>query len=322
MRYYSNFISEFNHYPLSYSVDKCVLVGFVDFKRVDSLLSSIDDLYYKHLNVTADFMVKSPFKNPSDCLGNGLYYWSTSHYENRKNLSFFHNFSFELVDGMIGEHNTFWLGFGFNRFGTIDWTHWKIEFNPNKVLPCDFTDELFGFLISNSYDLSLKEFDVAVDFPLSRDLFSMSVNNGRKYSLILNSEQDKTEYSGTRHTNGFTKIYNKTLESKLDTDITRVEFTFTDINYNSVVVGLPDIFITDFIQLKIDGLGELNDTEKFILHTLIQSPERINELGRYMRSKMKNILDNYLYSYSINEKDFRGCIDILKSIPLVKVALR
>lgn len=315
MKYYDNFISNFSHYPLTYSIDKCVIVGFLEFGKIDYLLCAIDKLYYKHLNITCECQMSVPW------VDSGLYYWSTSHYENRKNLSFFHNFSFELKDGMTGDINTFWLGLGFNHFGNVDYTRWKIEFNPNKVLPCAFTDELLQLLLVNSYDISLKEFDVAIDLPLKREAFSMSTKNGRKYSLIYNSNQDKTEYSGTRHTNGFTKIYNKTLESKLKADITRIEFTFTDINYSSAIVGLPDIFITDYKQLEIDGVGELNDTEKFILHTLIDYPERINELGRYMKAKMKSILDGYVYSYSINEKDFRKCIDILKSIPIVKVAL-
>lgn len=315
MRYYEHFISDFNRYPLTYSIDKCVVVGFLEFRTIDYLLNAIDKLYYKHLNITCEKEMSVPW------LTDELFFWHTTYYENKKNLSFVHNFNFELKDGLTGEFNTFWLGLGFNRFGTIDYTRWKLEFNPNKALPCEFTENLLQLLIVNSYDIGLNEFDVAVDFPLKRDLFSMSVNNGRKYSFIYNSNQDKTEYSGTRHTNGFTKIYNKTLESKLKTDLTRIEFTFTDINYNSVIVGLPDIFITDYKQLMIDGVGELNDTERFILHTLLNEPTRINELGRKMKIKMKNILDGYVYSYCVNEKDFRRCIDILKSIPIVKVAL-
>lgn len=315
MRYYDNFISNFNHCPLTYSIDKCVVVGFLEFRKIDYLLNAIDKLYYKHLNITCKKEMSIPW------ITDELFFYHTTYYENKKNLSFLHNFSFELKDGMTGDMNTFWLGLGFNRFGNVDYTRWKIEFNPNKVLPCAFTDELFQLLLVNSYDVSLKEFDIAIDLPLKREAFSMSTKNGRKYSLIYNSDKDKTEYSGTRHSNGFTKIYNKTLESKLKTDITRIEFTFTDINYKSAIVGLPDIFITDYKQLAIDGVGELNDTEKFILHTLIDYPERINELGRKMKNKMKSILDGYVYSYSINEKDFRKCIDILKSIPIVKVAL-
>lgn len=316
MRYYDSFISNFNRSPLTYSIDKIVVIGFLEFGKIDYVLNAIDKLYYKHLNITCEKEMSVPWAL------NDLFFYHTTYYENKKNLSFYHNFSFEIKDGMSGDMHTFWLGLGFNRFGNIDYTRWKLEFNPNKVLPCDFTNELLQLLLTNSYDLSLKEFDIAIDFPLKRELFSMSTRNGRKYSLIYNSNQDKTEYSGTRHTNGFTKIYNKTLESKLDTDITRVEFTFTEINYSSAIVGLPDMFITDYKQLKIDEVGELNDTEKFILHTLMDYPERINELGRYMKAKMKSILDGYVYSYSMNEKDFRKCIDILKSIPIVKVALK
>lgn len=316
MRYYDTHVSTFNHYPLTYSIDKIVILGFLEFGKIDYVLNAIDKLYYKHLNITCEKNMSVPWSTDE------LFYWHTTHYENRKNLSFFHNFSFEIKDGMSGDINTFWLGLGFNRFGNIDYTRWKIELNPNKVLPCDFTNELLQLLITNSYDMSLKEFDIAVDLPLKRECFSMSTKNGRKYALIYNSDKDKTEYSGTRHTNGFTKIYNKTLESKLDKDLTRLEFTFTDISYKSAVIGLPDIFITDYKQLEIGGVGDINDTERFILHTLIEQPTRINELGRYMKQKMKSILDGYVYSYSINEKDFRKCIDILKSIPIVKVALR
>lgn len=315
MRYYSNFISFFEHYPLTYSIDKIVIVGFIDSGRINYLLDSIDKLYYKHLNITCEKNISVPWSTDE------LFYWHTTYYETKKNLSFYHNFSFEIKDGMSGDVNTFWLGLGFNRFGRVDFTRWKVEFNPNKVLPCAFTEELFRLLIFCSYDITLKEFDIAVDLPLKRDLFSMSTRNGRKYSLIYNSNQDKTEYSGVRHTNGFTKIYNKTLESKLDTDVTRLEFTFTDVNYKEVVTGLPDIYITDFKQLIIDGVGELNDTEQFILHTLIEQPERINELGRKMKSKMNSILDNYVYSYFINEADFCNCLDILNSINIVKCSL-
>lgn len=315
MRYYKSFISKFNNYSLIYSIDKCVVVGEFEYSKIDYILNSIDKLYYKHLNKTADSLMSVPW------IFDDLFYWSTNHYESKKNLSFYHNFSFEIKDGKTGDINSFWLGLGFNRFGNIDYTRWKLEFNPNKILPCDFVQSLFNILIVNSYTFTLKEFDIAVDFPMTRDMFSMSTNNGRKYSLILNDSLDKTEYSGVRHTNGFTKIYNKTLESKLDDDVTRIEFTFTDINYNDVINGLPYIFVTDFKQLKMGDIGILNDTESFILHTLLDFPERINELGRKMKNKMKSILNSYVYSYSISSEDFNKCIDILKTIDIVRVAL-
>ena len=316
MRYYKTHISSFNHIPLTYSVDKIVLLGFLEYNKIDYLLSAIDKLYYKHLNITCKNQMSVPW------VSGDLFYWSTTHYENKKNLSFNHNFSFELKDGITGELNTFWLGLGFNRFGNIDYTRWKLEFNSNKVLPCEFTAELLQLLIVNSYDISLKEYDIAIDLPLNRKCFTMSTNNGRKYALIYNNDWDKTEYSGMRHTNGFTKIYNKTLESKLKSDLTRIEFTFTETNYKKAIIGLPDIYITDYKQLEIDGVGDINDTEKFILNTLIERPTRINELGRYMKQKMKNILAYYIYTYTLTEKDFYKTLDILKSIPIVKVALK
>lgn len=83
MRYYDSFISNFNRYPLTYSIDKCVIVGYLEFAKIDYLLSAIDKLYYKHLNITCEFVMSTPW------FADGLYYWSTSHYENKKTYHFF-----------------------------------------------------------------------------------------------------------------------------------------------------------------------------------------------------------------------------------------
>lgn len=169
--------------------------------------------------------------------------------------------------------------------------------------------------------MELKEYDIAVDVPLQRDSFFLSVRNGRKYGLIQNSATDKTEYSGVRHTNGFAKLYNKQLEQKLDSPLTRIEFTFTTLDYFASRDSIPNIYYYDILQFKISDLT-LNDTERFILNTLLMSPNRVNELGYRMARKMQSIISDYVYTFDLAREEFEQCIKILRSIPIVECGIR
>lgn len=169
--------------------------------------------------------------------------------------------------------------------------------------------------------IELREYDIAVDVPLQRDCFFLSVKNGRKYSLIQNSDTDKTEYSGVRHTNGFTKLYNKQLEQKLDAPLTRIEFTFTSLDFALSADSIPNIFYYDVLQMKMSAMS-LTDTDKFILNTLLSAPNRLNELSRNKREKMQRIISDFVYIFEMVRDDFEHCVKILKSIPIVGCAIR
>lgn len=318
MRYYQKFESFKNKLPFVFSIDKIVVTGSLNHDSIDHIFKEIHRLDFMHTDIWAKAN-QEPFFIPT-----GLYLHGYQYYESKKNLSYRHCFDFEIVRHSStekGERATFWLGVGFNRFGMVDNESWKLEFNPNKILPCDFCSELFGILMCNSYWVELKEYDVAVDVPLQRDSFFLSVRNGRKYGLIQNSATDKTEYSGVRHTNGFAKLYNKQLEQKLDSPLTRIEFTFTTLDYFASRDSIPNIYYYDVLQFRMMDLT-LNDTERFILNTLLMSPNRINELGRYMAQKMKSIISDYVYTFDLAREEFEQCIKILRSIPIVECGLR
>lgn len=318
MKYFQKFETFKNKLPFIFSIDKIILNGSLNHNSIEHIFKEIHRLDYSYTDIWAKAN-QEPFFIPA-----GMYLYSYQYYESRKNLSYRHCFDFEIVDyrpPAKGDRVSFWLGIGFNKFGNVDNESWKLEFNPNKVLPCDFCYELFGVLMCNSYWIDLKEYDIAVDIPLTRDCFFLSVRNGRKYGLIQNSATDKTEYSGLRHTNGFTKLYNKQLEQKLDTPLTRLEFTFTSLDFETSRDSIPNIFYYDTLQLKMSDLI-LNDTERFILNTLLVSPNRVNELGRYMAQKMKSILSDYICTFDLVRDEFEQCIKILRSIPVVECGIR
>lgn len=313
MNYFKNFKTFKNKLPFIFSIDKIVVTGSFNHNSIEHIFKEIHRLDFLHTDIWAKAN-QEPFFIPS-----GLYLYSYQYYESKKNLSYRHCFDFEIIDHsptQKGSRATFWLGVGFNKFGKVDCETWKLEFNPNKVLPCDFCNELFGVLLCNSYWLELKEYDVAVDVPLSRDSFFLSVRNGRKYGLIQNSATDKTEYSGVRHTNGFTKLYNKQLEQKLDAPLTRIEFTFNSLDYFASRDSIPNIFYYDVLQMRMVGL-QMTDTDRFILNTLLLAPNRITELSRTKREKMQAVISDYVFTFELSREDFEHCIRILREIPIV-----
>ncbi len=313
MKYFQKFEILKNKLSFTFSIDKIVVTGSFNHNSIEHIFNEIHRLDFFYTDIWAKAN-QEPFFIPT-----GLYLYSYQYYESKKNLSYHHCFDFEIVHHSPtekGSRATFWLGIGFNKFGKVDCETWKLEFNPNKVLPCDFCNDLFGVLLCNSYWLELKEYDIAVDVSLPRDSFFLSVRNGRKYGLIQNSATDKTEYSGVRHTNGFTKLYNKQLEQKLDAPLTRIEFTFNSLDYFASRDSIPNIFYYDVLQFKMADLS-LNDTERFILNTLLISPNRVNELGRWMAQKMQKIISDYVYTFDLAREDFERCVKILREIPIV-----
>ena len=124
-----------------------------------------------------------------------------------------------------------------------------IEFNPNKCFKLPFFNKFFNELKKICYSFKIKRYDVAIDIPIKRDLVKMLKSSKCNYELlhIYKSEgtyinNSITEYQGRRNHNKFTKLYDKTKESNLDYDLTRIEFTF---DRNEVAfINLPNFYIT------------------------------------------------------------------------------
>ena len=267
MRYYVSFVDSCSY---KYSIDKLVLHGTFLYNTFDEFSARLNSLLIR--SVCYDEM---PFS---------LSLFRDTYYQSLKKLTYLNNFKFELCCG--SDQSSFWLGTHFQTFDkTID--TWKLELNPNKCMPCDFVSSLFDLLSMYSKHIEIVEYDIAVDLPLSRDSLFL-VKDKRKYQCILNSSIDKTEYLGSRHSHGFCKLYNKQLESCLSSSLTRFEITCTSLLLSDILSVFPLIYAQRDQLLFFDN--KLNDTDRFILKTLIFDPSRISELGRNKRKKMSDAL--------------------------------
>ena len=210
------------------------------------------------------------------------------------------------------------------------------EFNPNKILgglilqdgvldsfeclskydTCPFVDDVcfdsknriediffkVFMLIKQYCSITIKRYDLAVDIPVSRvdvHLFK----DTRKYTQFYRSAYDVTEYLGTGQNSGRVKVYNKTLESNLDYDLTRFEITLEVLTYESFLKVMPRIKI-----LK----GEKADCKNVLLEVLEMIPacdrnmilRKMSRSTRYKYEKM--IGDDY---FTVSENVFKTVIE-------------
>jgi len=103
--------------------------------------------------------------------------------------------------------------------------------------------EVFNLIINNyAIHARIKRFDLAIDVAISRDNVQL-FKDKRKYTQYMNSKYDLTEYLGSGSTGGRVKVYNKTLESMLDYDLTRVEITSDVLEYFDFMKYFPRVRI-------------------------------------------------------------------------------
>ena len=201
----------------------------------------------------------------------------------------------------------------------------KIEFNPNKCygnyaefvgnnyltgettafIKTDLLDYLITFIYKSATHVKIMKFDLAVDIPVNRCCVYILKDNRSFYRYVPAASRidDYTDYLGTQHESGYTKVYNKAAESKLPYDLTRAEMTsiYHD-NYEKFNRQWPEIYACTNEYEIPNFLPKLNSTENVIVRALFYSPEKdtlFKGLGRQMQKKLKP----YLYG-------FNGCVDI------------
>lgn len=136
--------------------------------------------------------------------------------------------------------STMSVGLNFNGVRKSDSLKGFIEFNPNKCC-CEQLFQDVSYIIGNCFKWNLVRWDLAVDIPVKRELLYLPKDQ-RIYSLKKVSNTDKTEYLGSRNNVGFVKLYNKTIESNLDYDLTRLEVTMAS-NLNECLSYIPHVYI-------------------------------------------------------------------------------
>ena len=283
LKYFNQIVSN----GLTYSIDKLILRGSfnpkVQIEDFPGQFRSVPFLY--------EFQ-QILFRNEDVCL--------SQHYDNGGFMQYKDLFKVQLQSS-----ETAVFAFGLNGFNGSDLSRWKIEFNPNKCFPDSFLSSLIWYCVSNSAHPYISSLDFAVDIPLPREDFFFMKDN-RKYQLVMNSASDKTEYLGCRHEMGFCKLYNKQIESKLESSMTRFEITASLANEDStfsiqeVFDRIPVIYYFDSMQITHDETC-LNGTERVLLEYALINPQSVQMLGRYMRVKIQGYLDKHVKRLEVDK---------------------
>lgn len=209
-------------------------------------------------------------------------YYKTNKYNAYRHMFTFRKQSFVVVIGL--EHNVM-RDRVYNNF---------IEFNPNKadMYAIKF---IFRYLttwiklnpVTHTF-FEISRYDIACDVPASRDLVKIMSKGRRMYKYEIGHDGSVTEYLGKRNTNGFVKVYDKTKESKLDYDLTRIEITVEGMD-----IRFPDIRLKQYQETMI--LDKLDRTDRVLIELLKRCDEEeeyywFKQLGRVKGNKLKPYL--------------------------------
>lgn len=228
--------------------------------------------------------------------------------------------SFQYVNlvNVINEidNNSFAMGIAFNGANSKQNTSCFIEFNPNKTM--NLVQPFLDYIKLLSHNIDVVRFDIAFDIPYPRELFNL-VKDRRNYKKIYSMEQknkyldDFTEYLGKRQNNGYVKLYNKQIESNLDSPLTRLEITLDKLEYDNLIKEMPTL---KAFSKSCSDLSKLNDTEKVLLSLMLQNDNCMSyfgSLGRYMREKLEPYICSS-FDIDITESDFYHFINLINNI--------
>lgn len=169
--------------------------------------------------------------------------------------------------------------------------NFTIEFNPNKV----GDNPLLLHILSLSLNWSIKSCDFAID--VNTNILNIcGLDKARKDCLLTYDcgGVNKTYYIGKKDNR--VKIYNKTLESGLNYDLTRIEITkyFNNLSLSNVADFsydgyLPELFINEF-QLSFEDLEK--DKTLLALVYAVSQGFPLHDLSRDYKRKVKNFMQN------------------------------
>ena len=169
--------------------------------------------------------------------------------------------------------------------------NFTIEFNPNKV----GDNPLLLHILSLSLNWSIKSCDFAID--VNTNILNIcGLDKARKDCLLTYDcgGVNKTYYIGKKDNR--VKIYNKTLESGLNYDVTRIEITkyFNNLSLSNVADFsydgyLPELFINEF-QLSFEDLEK--DKTLLALVYAVSQGFPLHDLSRDYKRKVKNFMQN------------------------------
>lgn len=154
----------------------------------------------------------------------------------------------------VGCEQSFWFGYLHNSEHTSQNDNSKynftLEFNPNKLKD----NKIIKYIISLSREWVLKQFDFAIDIPISiLDVCGLDKKRYKDLRVFSAGYDDKTYYIG--RSNNRVKIYNKKKESDLNIlgELTRLEvtskqdYTYNPLNYFCPNITFPELYTADYM---------------------------------------------------------------------------
>lgn len=217
----------------------------------------------------------------------------------------------------VGKDDSFYIGFEPNWIKRQNDIAFCIcEFNPTKVsdpftgVDCLTFISLYSELKKlSTYRRKALKFDLAIDMPIARDNIQL-VKDNRLYEEISNSMSDKTQYLGPRNKHGRVKLYNKTLESKLDIDLTRLELTidFDKSHIEEVSRLIPKMYFVDNFQFDLNITG----TDKVLLIAILGDLSLLNLLSRNKKAKIREYLSQCEYNFELNVVNYNTILEQIK----------
>lgn len=186
----------------------------------------------------------------------------------------------------------------------------KIIFNPNKVFS-DYNRENekaksdFATIMQYLENRAVDSFDLAIDVKVPRMNVTCLPNSNRLYQRVngekviasdggiaVMSAEDYTQYVGKHQTHGFLKIYNKSLESHLPFECTRIEYTIKPSELeNKEYKWTPVLILDNNVQgLVVEDIPKHLRLLALVLQQL-QDPVYIyNQLSYRQQQKIKPIV--------------------------------
>lgn len=208
------------------------------------------------------------------------------------------------------------IGFFLNRKDSCGYHSNFIEFNPNKtdisVIAYLFRSfAAYAVKMSSRSIFELVRYDLAIDIPVDRHYVRLLKSGKRSYTRI--EDVSLTEYLGKHNSNGFTKVYDKTIESELDYELTRVEVTC-----DSLQPALPDIHLEQY-QTSIDFDFDLTKTDKVLVELLRRCDDTdraywFRQLGRVKQDKIRQYIFSDVDMFKYDKAAILHVLDVVENI--------
>ena len=183
----------------------------------------------------------------------------------------------------------------------------SVEVNPNKHYQKDSFKEILQFINKNCTDGNLDKYDFAIDIPVK-------LNDVQ----IFGSRKEKGLYKGTRNygqrnKNGYCKIYDKSKESKLTSDLVRVEHTCV----TKEKLSLEKFYILD--SNVVSDLSDLNASRRALVEMIMRMREYdvpyddiIDKMDRATRMRLQPYISGGYTEYQYELDILNQLLDHMK----------